>query len=111
MNYKFNKEKFLQSELGRILRAIVIGLYTFPSEIQSLKSSNSYDFEELKSLEKTYKNLIDQLNVIFVALKQFYGLDCKYEISTIENSIGTDFIVYCNDEILYSSSQFMSDIN
>lgn len=111
MTYKFNKRDFLKSDLGRLLIVLVVGLDTYPVEIESLKSSKSHEFEELNSLVKMYLHLFEMLNIIFVAIKQFYGLECKYEFTTMENSCETDFIVYCNDEVLYSSSQFKLDIN
>lgn len=101
MAYKFNKEKFLASELGYQLKTIVISLSDIRYTMELLKSKNQSFGMEMAQLHKDYEILLPQLEIILLVLKQFYNLNCKYDYSVIDKEDvfeEKDFFVYIDNE-------------
>lgn len=107
MAYKFNKEKFLASELGSELRDIVIALSDIRYTMELLESKNRNFGVEMTCLHKDYEILLPQLKIILLVLKQFYNLNCKYDYSVVDKEdvfAEKDFFVYIDNkekEILF----------
>lgn len=99
MAYKFNKEKFLISELGGTLKDIVITLSDIRYKMDLCRNYKGSFLMEMTELTREYNILLPQLEIILFVLKQFYNLNCKWDYSVLDDVFEEkDFFVYIDNE-------------